>query len=95
MFQNKKDFILIFNFLFCTFAIYYYCICVGDCKIIVFVFCFFCQVPPLAQFFSSWLIYYNMPFIERTAFGKALESMGDCIGLGAIAHIKTQKAGVR
>lgn len=55
----------------------------------------FCQVPPLAQFFSSWLIYYNMPFIERTAFGKALESMGDCIGLGAIAHIKTQKAGVR
>lgn len=37
--KQKKDFILIFNFLFCTFAIYY-CICVGDCKIIVFGFCF-------------------------------------------------------
>lgn len=36
-----------------------------------------------------------MPFIERTAFGKALESMGDCIVLGAIAHIKTHKAGMR
>lgn len=60
---------------------------------------FICQVSPLGQFLSSWLIYSNMPFFKRTAFGKALipflfaEFMGDycnCIDLGIIAHTQTE-----
>lgn len=65
---------------------------------------FICQVSPLGQFLSSWLIYSNTPSFERTAFGKALipflfaEFMGDycnCIDLRTIAHTQTQKAGGR
>lgn len=65
---------------------------------------FICQVSPLGQFLSSWLIYSNMPFFIRTASGKALisflfaefmEDYCNCIDLGTIAHTQTQKAGVR